>query len=157
MKPVSPPVLTISSTHDLELALRCVDRVWLMPKENGNGKNKIVSGAPEDLVLNGAFESVFAAEGVEFDRQGGHFRLHEASNGEAIVIGDGVVASWTARALERLGYRITSAPSAEATAEVFQENGQASWVCTQRGVVARYRSLEELANSIRRERSAAAQ
>jgi iron complex transport system ATP-binding protein len=132
------------STHDLELALRCADRVWLMPKGG-----RIVSGAPEDLILNGAFESVFAAEGVEFDRQAGHFRLHETTVGEAAVLGEGVVAAWTARALERLGYLVTSSPSASISVEIIEENGNRSWVASRAGTLVRHHSIEDLSNFIR--------
>ncbi len=47
------------STHDLDLALRAADQIWLLPK---NGE--FIVGSPESLVLNGAFEKAFASEGV---------------------------------------------------------------------------------------------
>ena len=46
------------STHDMDLALRSADRLWLLPKGG-----KLHVGAPEDLVLNGSFEEVFSSEG----------------------------------------------------------------------------------------------
>ncbi|MFZ5999653.1 MAG: ABC transporter ATP-binding protein, partial [Bacteroidota bacterium] len=50
------------STHDLDLALRSADKIWLLPKGG-----TLVEGAPEDLVLNGSFQKAFASEGIEFD------------------------------------------------------------------------------------------
>jgi iron complex transport system ATP-binding protein len=43
------------STHDLELALRCADRLWLLPLGG-----PLQDGAPEDLVLSGAFGSALS-------------------------------------------------------------------------------------------------
>ena len=42
------------STHDLDLALRNADRLWLLSADG-----ELFDGAPEDLILNGAFERVF--------------------------------------------------------------------------------------------------
>ena len=50
------------STHDLNLALRLADQIWLL---NSHGILQV--GAPEDLVLSGAFAHTFDSEGVEFD------------------------------------------------------------------------------------------
>jgi iron complex transport system ATP-binding protein len=48
------------STHDLDLALRLADKVWLLTT---NGILHV--GAPEDLVLSGAFADTFNSEGVD--------------------------------------------------------------------------------------------
>lgn len=58
------------STHDLDLALRSADRLWLLSVEG-----KMATGAPEDLVLSGAFQETFASEGVAFDQYSGSFRI----------------------------------------------------------------------------------
>ncbi len=87
------------STHDLDLALRNADRIWLLPKGG-----KLIVGAPEDLVLSGAFEAAFQSEGVAFDAYTGAFRSSVAAAGDVDVIGDGLPALWTQRALEREGF-----------------------------------------------------
>jgi len=47
------------STHDLDLALRLADKIWLL------GNNGILHvGAPEDLILNGIFADTFRSESV---------------------------------------------------------------------------------------------
>lgn len=94
------------STHDLELALRSADRVWLLPK---GGPLQV--GTPEELVLSGAFERAFHSEGVDFDQQTGMFRLHRHYVGEVEVHGNSLHAVWTARALERHGFLIKAAGS----------------------------------------------
>jgi iron complex transport system ATP-binding protein len=96
------------STHDLELALRSADRLWLLPR-NGAFQH----GSPEELVLSGAFESAFHSEGVDFDRSTGAFRLHRGQGRSIVLEGDGIHATWTARALEREGFQVVSASATD--------------------------------------------
>ncbi len=86
------------STHDLDLALRSADALWLLAPGGG-----LHSGAPEDLVLGGAFEATFASAGIGFDRRQGSFQVHPPANHRVRLVGDGLVGVWTARALERAG------------------------------------------------------
>lgn len=88
------------STHDLELALRHADVLWLL------ADGRLHVGAPEDLVLNGLFAQVFAASGVQFDPLTGSFHNVQAKREKIAVIGQGVQAIWTMRALERAGYEV---------------------------------------------------
>ncbi len=87
------------STHDLDLALRNADRIWLLPK---GGRLQV--GAPEDLVLSGAFEAAFKGEGVQFDAYTGSFRTDNVPAGMVDLHGEGLPALWTLRALEREGF-----------------------------------------------------
>lgn len=139
----------VLSSHDLELAIRCADRIWLMPKGEGGAAAKILSGAPEDLVLDGAFESVFAGEGIEFDRDAGHFKLHEAPIGTAVVSGDGTVALWTARTLERLGYRVQRDGQGVLQVDILEKGGRTVWVARRDGRMSHHHSIGELVSSIR--------
>ncbi len=94
------------STHDLDLALRSADKLWLL-----SSKGEMQVGAPEDLVLSGAFEAVFQSEGLEFDRRTGTFRLHTRHAGQIRLIGEGLKAIWTRRALEREGFQVADSVS----------------------------------------------
>ena len=89
------------STHDLDLALRNADRLWLL-----SAGGALYDGAPEDLVLSGAFERVFSAEGVSFDRDRGSFHTREESSGVVLLEGEGAAAHWARRALERIGFAV---------------------------------------------------
>lgn len=92
------------STHDLDLALRHADIVWLMPSDT-----PLVTGAPEDLVLSGAFEAAFASEGVQFDPRTGSFRRVPKSPPGIRVQGTGIRRIWTERAVERAGFVVDDA------------------------------------------------
>ncbi|MDE2663781.1 MAG: ABC transporter ATP-binding protein [Gemmatimonadota bacterium] len=91
------------STHDLDLALRTADRIWLMDS-NGN----LEVGTPEDLVLSGSLAHVFHREGVEFDPWEGAFRMAGPERVGVRVEGSGLVAEWTRRALRRLGIGVST-------------------------------------------------
>lgn len=106
------------STHDLDLALRCADRLWLLPP---NGPLQI--GAPEDLVLSGAFQRTFAD--VEFDPALGSFHLAREPEGEVGLVGAGLHARWTARALERAGFRV--AADAPMCVELIHDGDATAW------------------------------
>ncbi|MDA8020919.1 MAG: ABC transporter ATP-binding protein, partial [Thermoanaerobaculia bacterium] len=84
------------STHDLDLALRSADTIWLMPRDQ-----PLVVGAPEDLVLGGDFESVFVREGIHFDREQGSFRIHRK-------LGESPRVSRRPRHLRGLGHGTTN-------------------------------------------------
>ena len=89
------------STHDLDLALRFADRVWLMTPE-GN----LLQAAPEALALNGKFAEVFATENLDWDVSTGSFCVHPAACLKVRLEGQGIEQVWTQRALERLGFGI---------------------------------------------------
>jgi iron complex transport system ATP-binding protein len=98
------------STHDLELALRCADALWLL-----SAAGALAQGAPEDLALSGALGAAFDGEGVRFDVARGAFVLHDGPTRPIALHGDGdaVTRRWTARALERIGYHLSDdAPQA---------------------------------------------
>ncbi|MBL8154426.1 MAG: ABC transporter ATP-binding protein [Anaerolineae bacterium] len=118
------------STHDLDLALRSADRVWLLPRGG-----PLTVGAPEDLVLTGAFESAFRSEGVVFDAYTGSFRSAHPPAGTIDLHGSGIAATWTARALERAGCcvvlngqdsptRVTIDSSSDPTVWTLHQDGQ---------------------------------
>ncbi len=60
------------STHDLELALRIADKVWVLEKGVG-----LSVGTPEDLALNGTLQRFFQGRGVQFDAHTGLFTLED--------------------------------------------------------------------------------
>ncbi len=89
------------STHDLDLALRTADRIWLMADDL-----PLMVGAPEDLVLDGAFSRAFDSEGVQFNPATGSFVVRQEQTATVRVHGAGLSYEWTRRALERAGYRL---------------------------------------------------
>ena len=108
------------STHDMDLALRNADRIWLLPKEGA-----LHVGAPEDLVLNGAFESAFSSEGVSFNRFSGSFQMQQRNEKPIQLVGEGEGLTWTRRALERIGYVVQA--NAPMKIEVWTDDSLFKW------------------------------
>lgn len=103
------------STHDLDLALRSADELWLLAPPG-----ELFRGAPEELVLEGTFGRVFTSPAVHFDVDEGAFRFATPRRGLiALELGDAPPRQgiWLRRALERLGWQIG------ATAEADTSNG----------------------------------
>jgi len=89
------------STHDLELALRYADALWLI-----DPARRLFAGAPEDLALNGALSNTFSADGLIFDLERGELSIGRPARFGIRLEGDGMHAAWARRALLRAGYAI---------------------------------------------------
>jgi iron complex transport system ATP-binding protein len=100
------------STHDLDLALHTADTLWVV-----HGTT-VVAGIPEELVLAGTFEAAFVSDGVSFDRERGAFRVVHHGRGSVIVAGEGTLATWTRRALERRGFEVVTVDPSGAAVHV---------------------------------------
>lgn len=111
----------LMSTHELDLALKACDQVWLMDMET-----HIKSGTPEDLVLNGTFENVFQRDSFEFDRETGSFKIHQNRNKQITLSGDKIPKYWTSRALEREGYIVEEVPE-NGEIETREQEGVIIW------------------------------
>ncbi len=110
------------ATHELDLALQTADLIWL------TGKNRdILTGWPEDLVLNGSFDDTFEFKG--FDLKSGKV-LHNAHRKISVeLIGEGPAFFWTKNALERNGYHVTSDPQ-EFSVSILQDSSRVKWKLT---------------------------
>ena len=86
----------ILSTHDIELALKTADQIWLFPEHNN-----MVHGAPEDLVLNGDILKVFQNSDMTFDMHTGHFEKVIHAKSSISVKGEGPQEFWLKKALLR--------------------------------------------------------
>ncbi|MDT8445505.1 MAG: ABC transporter ATP-binding protein [bacterium] len=103
------------STHELDLALRLADRLWLL------GPEGLLQGAPEDLALSGALERAFGAPVLD--------PLSEESSpagGQLRIEVEGAAKRWAEQAVLRAHWRIDD----QATLVLRQEAG--AWVLGER-------------------------
>jgi len=110
----------VVSTHDLELALRMADTLWLIAPGN-----KLTAGTPEDIIFAGDVAEAFQAESIRFHPEERTFRLVTDAIGYAVVRGDGLNAVLAAAVLEREGYQIV--PHGDDVLTVTVERGSARW------------------------------
>lgn len=115
------------STHDLDLALRSSDRLWLFGSDR-----KLIQGAPEILALNGEIACAFHSERLDWDAEHGSFRLHRTPCLFVDLIGEGAQATWTKRALARLGYGIASpGQKSEFSISIYGRENAFTWLVSQ--------------------------
>ena len=86
------------STHEIDMALESCDNMWLvMPGQ------KVESGIPEELILNGSLEKAFGSEELIFDYLKGKFsKAFGQDDFQIQVTGDPTLAKWTQNAIHRI-------------------------------------------------------
>jgi iron complex transport system ATP-binding protein len=127
----------LMATHELDLALQTADKVWLA----GNG-TEMLSGPPEDLVLNGSFDDIFKLKG--FDLRTGKVQHIPDRRYTVAVEGEGPASLWTRNALERCGYRIVTT-DADRVVQLQESNGRPCWKLADGRVLA---SIAELLSAL---------
>lgn len=107
-------VAVLMSTHDLELALRTADTLWLVRRSG-----ELVAAPPEDIALSGILSEEFCDDSLSFEHEAGGFRITPAATRGSIRLAgdDGPARLWTTRALTRVGYDVSHAAT-DTTADV---------------------------------------
>ena len=123
------------ATHELDLALQTADKIWLATQNK-----KIVTGIPEDLVLDGTFDAVFQLKG--FDLKTGKISHTPYRKTSIQLDGTGPEYLWTKNALERSGYEI--AKDQPSRIAVYLENDQPVYTLKLRNEEQKFSSLKDL-------------
>lgn len=134
----------VYSTHDLESAMQCADKMWVIHEDG------IVEGAPEDLGLSGLFNEIFSASGIDYDEQAGKFLFRGRQRGQICLEGEsGKSMIWTRNTLERLGFSLDSGADLKIRIETLSEGN--SWILQKDGGSTRYKNLYTLARFLKQE------
>jgi iron complex transport system ATP-binding protein len=133
----------VVSTHDLELALRMADTLWLVAPGG-----KLHAGTPEDLILDGSLAKAFHAENIRFEPEERAFRLTIETRGRALVRGTGLHAVLAAAILEREGYDVVTEGPCDF--EVSMTPNSAGWELVARGRCHTGDNFSSLAEFVRR-------
>jgi iron complex transport system ATP-binding protein len=91
----------IFSTHDLNVAMSQADKIWLIVD------NHLVEGAPEDLMLQGAFDHLFDSSAVQYNSEHGTYSFIAENKGDIHVLGEGIMLHYTKKALSRAGFSVS--------------------------------------------------
>ncbi len=92
----------LMATHELDLAIQTADKLWLV--EEG----KLISGAPEDLIIKGDLQNTFAKLSIQFNHNSGGFKVIPQLT-KSIVFrnkNNTIEEIWTEKLMEKLGYEI---------------------------------------------------
>jgi iron complex transport system ATP-binding protein len=91
----------IFTTHDLQMAVSQSDKIWLLLD------GSLLEGAPEDLMIRGAFANLFESSLIKFNADDGTFVLSESERGHVFIEGGGNSRYWTEKAVNRAGYSVS--------------------------------------------------
>jgi iron complex transport system ATP-binding protein len=97
----SQQLAIVLSSHDLELALRVADRVWLLGPDG-----TLVDAIPEELTLSGRIGSIFDSDTLHFDALDGMFVMRNTGGRCARVDAPAPLRGALQRVLAREGWRI---------------------------------------------------
>lgn len=134
------------STHDLGIALREADRLWMLTA------SEEYEGAPEDAVLQGWLNHLFSNPLVGFDHSSGEFFFRKETAGTAMVSGSGEARDWTCRALRRAGFAISAEETADLTITVTNDEypGGNRWVMTRENRTREFETLHALISQLKK-------
>ncbi len=133
------------STHDLDLALRSCDQLWLMSDAG------IITGAPEDLVLDGGLGATFDAASISFDKVTGSFVLDPPAGPRVRLIGEGEAVLWLRRALERAGFTVSSA-AADVEVTHHSNGADSNWDLRLNGRASAHSTIQSVLEALESER-----
>jgi iron complex transport system ATP-binding protein len=91
----------IFSTHDLQMAISQSDKIWLILDDG------LIEGAPEDLMIAGAFDNLFNSSTVVFNSDDGTFSFRGEIRGSIYIDGRGKNRHWTEKAINRAGFTVS--------------------------------------------------
>jgi iron complex transport system ATP-binding protein len=93
----------IYSTHDLNIAIRFSDKIWLIDAKS------IHDGSPEDLILDNTIAGIFDSEKIHMNILSGDFELRKEYDKSICIKSDiPEFYYWTCQALQRAGYKVVA-------------------------------------------------
>ena len=134
----------LTSTHDLDLAMRSADRIWLMDRDG-----HIAQGSPEDLVLSGQFGHTFSQANLRYNMTTGQFEEERGKAKPVVLHAQGLAGAWTARALRRAGFEVLVEGAADLPLIEVEGQGAVSfWRLTWQGVSREVSSIYALLSAL---------
>ncbi|MFL5731236.1 MAG: ABC transporter ATP-binding protein [Cytophagaceae bacterium] len=134
----------VLSTHDLDLALQFSDRMLLL------SEGEIISGCPEDLILQNQLDKLFPTGPIRFDKASNKFKTNNESLHKIHLRGEGIVCQLTQRALERNGYELSG--NADISVEIYSQNNSYGWIVKD-GNEVKFDNIELLINYLKKDRN----
>ena len=129
----------IFSTHDLNIAIKQADKIWLMHEKD------IIEGSPEDLLLRNAFDRLFDSELVGFNPDDGSINLKAGHCGKIFLEGEETVRHWTVKALARAGFSVTDV---KMIPYIRIDSDPDEWILFTEASSERFRSLYDLVSRL---------
>lgn len=106
----------IFSTHDIHIAIRETDKVWMVTRHG------VIQGSPEDLALAGTFDNLFPDSDLSFVIDEGVFKYPVRTRMTIKLEGQGLVLYWTERALGRLGIKAKAGEGSPSITVLYEQD-----------------------------------
>jgi iron complex transport system ATP-binding protein len=133
----------LMATHELEYTIQIADRIWILLRQD-----QLISGIPEDLMLNRTFEKLVDHEAVDFDLSTGRFSISHEKKWYCNLEGDPAGRFWTTNALHRMRWEVVE-KEVETRILVTEENGSYSWRIFIKDREDHCSTMEEVINSLK--------
>jgi iron complex transport system ATP-binding protein len=111
----------LMATHELELSLQVADYIWM-----AYSNDKMISGTPEDLIINGSFNRMIDHDAIHFDDLHGRFRIKNRTDKICSLSGDKSVYFLTQNALQRKGWKVSKEKS-DVSINILKKNSAFTW------------------------------
>ena len=130
----------IFSTHDLQMAISQSDKIWLILDD------KLIEGAPEDLMIAGAFDHLFDSSTVMFNSEDGTFSFRSDTKGSIFIAGQGKYRHWTEKAINRAGYTVSKEKTFPFV--VIPSDSESQWQLSTKNGVYKFNTIYDLISSL---------
>jgi iron complex transport system ATP-binding protein len=133
----------LMATHELEYAFQMADRIWMAMAET-----ELMSGCPEDLILNGSFQKLIDHDAIRFNIRNGRFSVNHEKKWFCNLEGDPAAVFWTANALHRLRWEVTTDESG-VKIQTLDKKGHYLWKMNFYGKETSCKNMEEVVNVLK--------
>lgn len=136
--------LVVFSTHDLAVACRAADKIWLM-HDHG-----IASGAPEDLMHHKTFDKLFSGDNLQFDNTLRDFVMPFVPRAAVSVSGDSLLIPLLTAALQRMHLKASPLPNEKYRIEIESHCDNSLHItCDWEGNIQHFASVDQLMYFVR--------
>jgi iron complex transport system ATP-binding protein len=135
----------VFSTHDLNIAFSEADKIWMM------GHGYALQGAPEDLVLDNAFESLFGSR-LQFEWQSGTFKKSKQIYYSVSLSGNrNSLFELTVNALSRIGFMVNENSGTKIT--IAEKDKHNLFILENQNSVKEFKDIYGLCSFLKREKA----
>jgi iron complex transport system ATP-binding protein len=135
----------VFSTHDLNIAFSEADKIWMM------GYGYVLQGAPEDLVLENAFESLFGSR-LQFEWQSGTFKkIKQNFNSVSLSGNSNKLFELTVNALSRIGFMVDD--NSETKITILEKDKHNVFILESQNSSKEFQDIYGLCNFLKREKA----
>ncbi|MDR2026008.1 MAG: ABC transporter ATP-binding protein [Prevotellaceae bacterium] len=127
----------ILSAHDLDIAMRLADMLWIMTDKS------LEQGAPEDFALKHGFDAIFKDTGISFNYHTGIVDAGINPSKEiSLTCDDANIEFWLNKAFNRTGFKVSG------HAEISVEVKNRTFICKKGNMEKEFHSVYELCREI---------